>query len=572
MYIAYIIPFLTFIIKPFKALSFRVLNNIDYIIKYISILVENNQNLKNALGSPYNLTEFLKNYSPLTLIFYGIYLMILVKVCKKFYKFLKKVYKYFCNIKENLIILLSKLPAAQRKLEKGKQDIKEAMKHIFPSNFKKIEFKDSSQSKHSILQKLQNISKKDEEKTLSGKLTGAVYCSDQDIQNFAGDAAKIFSYSNLLHSELYLGTKFLQTELINIGIDLFNGQVGDHCGLVTSGGTMSIIHAMWGYVSKGRRNGIKKPEIICGRSAHAAFIKAADLFNAKIVEVGLDENYKVNLKEVVRKINKNTVCIVGSCPGFPHAVMDDIEGLSDIALKYNVPLHVDCCLGGFLVCFYSGAGIDIPRFDFRLKGVCTISADLHKYGNCPKGISLLLFKNHDIRKEIYFIYPHWMGGLYLTPVIDGSRTGCIIAASYAVLTHLGKQYYRNVARRIHEAVMKVRKFITEKCSLLKVFGDPFICGVAFTGEKIDYFYDMLEKRHWHINYILNPTGCGFIFTSANMENDDLFIKDLGEIHQLILEGKLEKLSDLTKLYGTALPLPIEVSKESLEILGDSMLD
>ena len=229
-------------------------------------------------------------------------------------------------------------------------------------------------------------------------------------------------------------------------------------------------------------------------------------------------------------------------------------------------------LGGFLIAFYEKANIEIPLFDFRLKGVTTISADLHKYGNCPKGISLLLFKNHEIRHKIFFIYPQWTGGLYLTSTLDGSRTAGIIAASYAVLCFLGKRYYVDIAIKIHEAVLKLKKFIKEKCHLIKVIGDPFINGVSFTGDKVEYFYDALEKKGWHINYIQNPVGCGFIFTSANVKNVDNLILDIEEIHKSIEEGKFGKLGALTKLYGTALPLPLELTKDSMYALGDAMSD
>jgi sphinganine-1-phosphate aldolase len=40
----------------------------------------------------------------------------------------------------------------------------------------------------------------------------------------------------------------------------------------------------------------------------------------------------------------------------------------------------------------------IPPFDFSVKGVTSISSDVHKYGLAPKGTSVVLYRNHEIRK------------------------------------------------------------------------------------------------------------------------------------------------------------------------------
>lgn len=58
--------------------------------------------------------------------------------------------------------------------------------------------------------------------------------------------------------------------------------------------------------------------------------------------------------------------------------MDDIKSIAELGLKYHVPVHVDCCLGGFLSVFMSDAGYEMPQFDFSLPGVTSISADTHK--------------------------------------------------------------------------------------------------------------------------------------------------------------------------------------------------
>lgn len=254
----------------------------------------------------------------------------------------------------------------------------------------------------------------------------------------------------------------------------------------------------------------------------------------KVVKIPLDkQTYQVDLKKVERAINSNTVCIVGSMPNFPHGVFDDIEGLSKLAVKYKVPLHVDACLGGFLVCFMKSANISIPKFDFNLPGVTSISADLHKYGLCPKGISLLLYSSKEYRKHQYYFYPHFMGGLYPTPSFEGSRTPAFIAAAYAVMVHVGKDAYINQAKVIHKAICEIKNYANKNFKDIRVIGDPQICGIAFTGPKVAYVYEEMVGKHWHLNLINNPMGFSFVVTSANLPNVPNFIKDLHDSYNAV---------------------------------------
>lgn len=309
-------------------------------------------------------------------------------------------------------------------------------------------------------------------------------------------------------------------------------------------------------------------------TAHAAFDKASEAFNIKMVKIPLNSKYQVDIRKVSRAINSNTVAIVGSCPNFPHGNYDDIEALSALAVKNKVPLHVDACLGGLLIAFYGSANLNIPKFDFRLPGVTSISADYHKYGLCPKGISLLLYKDRNYRKHQYFIYPRFMGGLYPSPGFEGSRTPAFVVAAYAVMMYLGKNRYINQAKAIHEAVKKIKKFVKDKCEGLEVIGDPEICSVAVTGPKATLVYDQMSSKGWHLNLINSPTGFSFVVTSANIENvnNGSYFKDLENSVNFVNENKGIKVSEQTRLYGLTLDLPEPIVKENLDVICDCMLD
>ena len=517
--------------------------------------------------------EQLKSYSSFTLICMSLLLIFLFNLLKIFYSYFLKIVYFFINIKENLALLYIKLPGPKKQLSEAKMKIDAEFKKMFSKKFKKIEFYDNKQDYTKILSKMEQNFSGDNTKIQSGKLTGSVYCLNDQIKYIAGEAAKMFLYSNLLHPDIYSYTRYIESELIKIGIQLFNGKK-DACGITTNGGTMSIINAIYSYVNRGRKLGIKNPEIIISITAHCAFEKACEIFGVKCIKIPLDKKtYQINLSLVEKNISKNTICLVGSFPNFPHCVSDDIEKLSKLGIKYNIPVHCDCCLGGFLVAFHERAGInDTPLFDFRLPGVTSISADLHKYGLCPKGISLLLFSKHEYRRNLFFIYPHWPGSTYITPSFEGSRTGALIAASFAILTSMGKEFYSNNALEIYNAVKKVKEFIKKNCDLIEVIGNPFICGVSFTGKYIPNFYDMITEKGFAVNYLNSPEGIGFIFTSANVKNADNYMKTLKEINDKVKIEQPQKCSEVAKLYGLSYNLPIGIATGAIESYPDIILD
>ena len=185
--------------------------------------------------------------------------------------------------------------------------------------------------------------------------------------------------------------------------------------------------------------GIENPVIVAPVTAHAAFQKAADLLDMGIRHVGVDpKTQKVDLGAMRRAISASTCMLVGSAPQFPHGSVDDIRGIAGLGVKYGIPVHVDACLGGFLIAFMEEAGFPLEPFDFRVKGVTSISADTHKYGYAPKGSSVVLYSRPEFRRQQWFSVGDWPGGIYATSTIGGSRAGGIIAACWASLMYYGR--------------------------------------------------------------------------------------------------------------------------------------
>jgi sphinganine-1-phosphate aldolase len=333
-----------------------------------------------------------------------------------------------------------------------------------------------------------------------------------------------------------MSARFVEAELVKIGIDLFNGNQQETCGITSTGGTESILFAIFAYRNRAIQKGIEQPELVIPETAHAAFWKACDMFCIKPIKIPDNKSTRqVDLAKVKRAITKNTIAIVGSFPNFPHGICDDIEGLSNIAVSYGIPLHVDACLGGFLTAFHKAANIQTPKYDFILPGVTSLSADLHKFGLCPKGISMLLYRNRDYRKYQYMIYPKWMGGIYPSPTFCGSRSPAFVVAAYSILIYLGKKVYVNQAKGIHDAVVKIREYGKKNFSEIEVIGEPKICVISFTGRKAMFVYDEMAKRKWALNIISNPIGFSFVITMANLENvNKTFIKDLQESYDYVI--------------------------------------
>ena len=292
-----------------------------------------------------------------------------------------------------------------------------------------------------------------------------------------------------------------------------------------------------------------------------------------------------------RLINPNTILLVGSAPNFPHGVVDEIPALSRLATTYKIPLHVDCCLGSFVIAFLRRAGFPSPweedgGFDFRLPGVTSISVDTHKYGFAPKGNSVLLYRNRVYRSYQYFIYPDWSGGVYASPGVAGSRPGALIAGCWASLMSIGEAGYRKSCLDIVRAARKFESAIRHDRLLSKhlgVVGYPMVSVVAFgtVDENINIYdiADAMSAKGWGLNALQSPPSLHCAFTVPTSAVVDSLIADLADV----LSGQLEKIDDMKRqgkavvnkqgdtsaLYGIAGSIP---DKSIVSRLAEGFLD
>nr|XP_050860928.1 sphingosine-1-phosphate lyase isoform X1 [Vespula vulgaris] len=392
-----------------------------------------------------------------------------------------------------------------------------------------------------------------------GRVSGTVYRNDADLMNLMADVYKIASYTNPLHPDVFPGVCKMEAEVIRISCHLFNGNENT-CGTMTTGGTESIILACKAYRDYGREiKGIKKPEMVVPITAHSSFDKAAQYLNIKVRTVPINPySYTVSITAMEKAINKNTVMLVASTPNFPYGTMDNVEAVSKLGLRYNVPVHVDACLGGFLICFMSDIGYKIPPFDFRLPGVTSISADTHKYGYTPKGSSVILYRERKYRHYQYTITTDWPGGIYGSPTINGSRSGGIIASCWATLMYFGYEGYIKATKKIIQTSRYIEKELREMNGIF-IFGTP-VTSVIAIGSNDFHIYrlsEALSAKGWNLNSLQFPSAIHICITYVHTEPGvaDQFLCDvktelenLLKIPDLPVEGKLA-------MYGMSQSIP-----------------
>jgi glutamate/tyrosine decarboxylase-like PLP-dependent enzyme len=331
-----------------------------------------------------------------------------------------------------------------------------------------------------------------------------MYCGDHDHYDFLNEAFSLFSHVNVLQRDMCPSATRFEAEIIAMTLDLLHADAvttSEPVGLVSSGGTGSICHAMLAYRDHAAATrGISRPNVIKPETAHPAFDKACHLFGIELRVAPVDPvTTRVDTDWVAGAVDDGTVALIGSACNYGYGTVDPIDGLSDIALDRGIGLHVDGCLGGWILPFGQDLGYDIPMFDFRVPGVTSISADTHKYGYALKGTSVLSFRDKALRNAQYFFNTDWTGGKYCSPGMDGSRSGGLLAATWASMVQLGREGYRRYAEQIF-ATSTVMQAAVRSHPELRILGDPSFL-FSFTSDEFDIYHvnDFMRERGWRFN-------------------------------------------------------------------------
>ena len=370
-----------------------------------------------------------------------------------------------------------------------------------------------------------------------GRTFGLVFDGGDEVREVAERAARLFLHENALNTSAFPSLGEIQSELCGWTAELLHGPAGT-AGFLTSGGTESILCAVEAARERARsERSVVDPEIVLAESAHAAFHKGAHLFGLRTRVVPVTDAWTVDLDAMADAIGPKTALVVASAPQYPQGVVDPVAEIAELAASVGASCHVDACRGGCVLPFAAieaPAAWGSPPWDLAVEGVTTISADLHKLGYAPKGASVILHRSRQLRRYQTFDFDGWLGGRYVTPNLQGTRSGLPMAAAWAVVRHLGMDGYRRLVRSTIEAADRIRAGV-RAVDGLTVPGDPRHHLLSITsdpscGESIDVFAlgDAMAARGWHHDRQGPPDGLHLTVSAGNAPIVAEWLEDLAE--------------------------------------------
>lgn len=390
-----------------------------------------------------------------------------------------------------------------------------------------------------------------------GFVSGGIYHGDREHVAFLSEVYTLQSQSNPLHFDLFPSTVKFENDVIEMVAHLFGkgATAPQVCGSVTSGGTESILLAMKTYRD---RASVDRPNVVLPVTAHAAFDKAGHYFGIELRKAPVGADGVVEVAAMRSLCTSKTVALVASAPSFPHGVCDPVAEISRLAEKRRVGLHVDACLGGFVLPFASRLGRFDDSVDFSLPGVTSISVDTHKYGYAAKGTSVLLWRDPQWRQDQWFTITDWPGGLYFSPTLAGSRAGGVVAAAWASLLSVGEAGYL----RATEALLDTAAWIKDEVATiadLEIIGDPlWVLAFRSTSPELPIYgvLDQMSERGWNLNGLQRPESFHLALTLRHTQSGvkERFIADLRDsVTDARDHGPVE--GGMAPVYGMAANLP-----------------
>eukprot|EP00850_Spirogloea_muscicola_P011387 SM000070S21353 [mRNA] locus=s70:615718:620473:+ [translate_table: standard] len=417
-----------------------------------------------------------------------------------------------------------------------------------------------------VLNKLEEAERMD--KPWKGKCSGTVYMGGETYERHLSiilAAYSRFAHTNPLHPDVFPSISQFEAEVVAMTAALLGGDLaqsgGQVCGNMTSGGTESILMAVKASrdFMRATRN-VTNPEMIVAVSAHSAYDKAAQYFGIRLRRTKVGKDYRADVSAMRRLVNRNTILLVGSAPGFPHGVIDPIEAssvclypqeLSNLALSRGICLHVDCCLGGYVLPFAKRLGYPICSFDFSLPGVTSISVDVHKYGLGPKGTSTVLYRNHELRRsqsgQGACMYHHLQLEAALEASLPELGLQCL---------PFGENGYMKATKQFMEASRRIAEGI-EAIEGLQVLGRPDMTVVAFASMDADIFMinDMMSAKGWNLNALQRPSSLHICVTLQHVDIVDEFLEDLTSSVKSVKASPEAIKHGMAPIYGAAARMP-----------------
>jgi len=372
-----------------------------------------------------------------------------------------------------------------------------------------------------------------------GRLTVDMHMGTEELNRVCMEAYMMFFHRNAMLAEYEEGLRRMQTEILQMAVELLNGGENARAN-ITSGGTESIFCAMFSARQWARENRpeVKNPEIVIPYSGHAAFNKSGKYLDITIKRVPVGPDYRADVAAMEAAITPNTIIMVGSAPCWPFGIIDPIEELADVAQKYGLWLHSDCCVGGYISPWLERLGYPIPVFDFRVPGVYSISADLHKHGYAAKPCSTVLYRDEKLQKYHWVPVDEWPVGHYQTQSLVGSRPAGAVAAAWAVMNYLGEEGYLELARRS----MEVKKHLVNGIESIEDFAcipnDNLL--ILYSSPTLDMgcvLGGLVERGHFPFG-TFDPMFVQIDAEPVSDEVVDAYLEDLREVARGVKDGTI----------------------------------
>jgi len=361
-----------------------------------------------------------------------------------------------------------------------------------------------------------------------GRTWSLVYPAGPEVDDMLKAANELYLYENALNPFRFPSLRTMEDAVCAMTADLLHAPE-DFGGAMTSGGTESILMGVKTARDRAKaEKGIAAPEVLVPYTAHPAFAKACAYLGMTRVPVPVGADKRVDVAAAAKLVNENTALIIGSAPNYPFGVVDPIPDLAALAAERGINFHTDACLGGFLLPFFEELGEKIPPFDFRVPGVSTISADVHKYGYCTKGASVITHRSKaSLHQYQLFTYNEWPGGFYGSFAAAGARPAAPIAAAWAILNFLGREGYVKLARKIRDTTRKLQDGINA-IPELTVWAQPVMSVFSFGSTVIDInaVGDVMDARGWHLDRQTDPDALHLMVSPEHAKVADAFLEDL----------------------------------------------
>jgi sphinganine-1-phosphate aldolase len=325
--------------------------------------------------------------------------------------------------------------------------------------------------------------------THGGHVLSYVYDSGlAELDELAAAAMRLVQPVNGLDPTTFGSVAVMEREVVAFARDLLGGDE-DVVGSVTTGGTESCLLAV--KTARDNWGGQGVPRLVAPVTVHAAFQKAAHYFGLELDLVPVESDGRVSADRIIERLGHDVALVVVSAPSYPHAALDPIAPVATAAAELGIACHVDACIGGWILPFWSG----LEPWDLRVAGVTSISADLHKFGYAPKGASVLLHRGRDRQRAQYFATTRWPGYPVVNPTMLGSKSAAPLAAAWAITHALGREGFAELAESCERSTAALVSLVNS-IDGLRVVGTPVGPLLAVAADDAVPAQRRVDPHHW----------------------------------------------------------------------------